>query len=136
MPRRAPGDISSQLRLRETRHHSRTVIRGLSASANRQIRDFERRHGLPYGDTALAFQRWSKPTRRTRDTHEWRYGSDDVHTDHVRSRLEQALRHLRRKARRELRTALEPVDARALRWTVNDPFAIPWLPWWLRRIEI
>ncbi|GIG62915.1 hypothetical protein Lfu02_72870 [Longispora fulva] len=136
MPRRAPGEIRSQLHQRDTRHHRRTVIKGLSASTNRQIGDFERQRGLPKGDIALAFQRWSSRARRSRNAEEWRYGYADVPTGHIRSLLEQALRNLRPKARRELRTALEPIDALVLGRTVNDPFAFPWHPWWLRRFEI
>ncbi|MFI5532917.1 hypothetical protein ACIA8O_30715 [Kitasatospora sp. NPDC051853] len=44
--------------------------------------------------------------------------------------------NLRLRARRELRAALAPVDARVVRRTVNDPFAPHHLPWWQRRIEI
>ncbi|MET9693827.1 hypothetical protein ABZY81_36265 [Streptomyces sp. NPDC006514] len=44
--------------------------------------------------------------------------------------------NLRARARRELRAALDPVDARVLKRTANDPFAPEHLHWWHRRIEV
>lgn len=136
MPRRAPGEMRSQLPPRDTRHAIRTVIRGLSASANRQIAAFERERGLPRGDVALAFRRRALRAERPRSAEERRYGYSDVPTRHVRSLLEVTAWNLRSRARRELRAALAPVDARILGRTVNDPFAPQDLPWWQRRIEI
>lgn len=136
MPRRTPGEIRSQLPLRDTRHARRTVIPGLSASANRQIFQFERERGLSRGDVAIAFRRWTLRAGRPRDAEERHYGCSDVPTGHIRTLLEVAAWNLRARARRELRAALAPVDARALDRTVNDPFAPEHLHWWHRRIEI
>jgi hypothetical protein len=136
MPRRTPGEIRSQLPLRDTGHDRRTVIPGLSASANRQIAAFERGRGLSKGDVALAFRRWALRAGRPRSAEEWHYGYSDVPTGHIRTLLEVAAWNLRSRARRELRAALAPIDARILRRTVNDPFAPQHLPWWQRRIEI
>src|SRR4051812_11203621 len=108
MPRRTPGGIRSQLPLRDTRHFSRTVIRGLSASTNRQIAQFERERRLPRGDIALAFRRWAHGARRPRNAEEWRYGCSDVPTGHTRTLLEVAACNLRPRARRELQAALAP----------------------------
>lgn len=135
MPRRRPGEIRAQLLPRDTRHARRTVIRGLSASTNRQIAQFERQRHLPQGSVAGAFSRWERRASRPRNGREWRYGYPEVATDHIRTLLETALWNLRPRARRELQAALAPVDTRVHRRTINDPFAPRHLPWWLRRIE-
>ncbi len=135
MPRRTPGEIRSQFPLRDTRHARRTVIQELSASANRQITAFERERGLPKGDVALAFQRWALRAGRPRSAEDWHYGCWDVPSGHIRTLLEVTAWNLRSRARRELRAALAPVDARILDRTANDPFAPQELPWWQRRIE-
>lgn len=136
MPRRTPGEIRIQQPHRNTRRARRTVIRGLSTSTNRQIAQFERERRLSQGDIALAFLRWKQRALRPRNAEEWRYGYADVPTGHIRTLLETALWNLRPRARRELRAALAPIDARVLRRTVNDPFAPRNLPWWQRRLEI
>ena len=136
MPRRTPGEIRTQLPRRNTRHARRTVIRGLSATTNRQIAQFERERHLDQGDVALAFLRWQRRATRPRNAEEWRYGYSDAPTGHIRTLLETALANLRPAARRELTAALAPIDARVLARTVNDPFAHRHLPWWQRRIEI
>jgi hypothetical protein len=114
------------------------VIRGLSASANRQIAAFERVNGLHPGQVAHAFRRWSQFHRRHRlvQPHEtvpedWR-----AHDCHVRTLLEHAAWALRRKARRELRAVLKPWDDLYEARTVNNPFLLSDLHWWLRRIEL
>lgn len=40
-----------------------------------------------------------------------------------------------RRAARELRAVLAPLDARFLARTLNDPYAPPGDPWWRRRLE-
>ncbi|GII30545.1 hypothetical protein Pmi06nite_39870 [Planotetraspora mira] len=112
------------------------MIRGLSASANRQIAQFERDRGLYRGDIALAFRRWALRAGRPRNAEEWLHGYSDVPTGHIRTLLEVTLWNLRPRAQRELRAAIAPIDARILKRTVNDPFAPQSLPWWQRRIEI
>jgi hypothetical protein len=115
------------------------VIRGLSASANRQIAVFEQSHGLLAGDVAHAFRRWSDTTRRRPRTNADPFYtpadmevSYDAH--HVRTLLEATLHTLRTKARRELDAVIGPADERVLQRTLNNPFADPGLPWWMRRI--
>ncbi|MFF1558982.1 hypothetical protein [Streptomyces sp. NPDC058279] len=53
----------------------------------------------------------------------------------VRSVLEAMCRVLPRRSARELRAVLTPLDERFLARTLNDPFASPQDPWWLRRLE-
>src|SRR5262249_4338910 len=140
MPRRSPGEIRSQLP-RRCRHGRSPVIRGLSASANRQIASFERSKCLHRGTVADAFRRWVQVGRRSHDRdgvvrdydaypEDWRSGDC-----HVRTVLEHAAWSLRRKARRELRAAIDPFDDRYEAHTVNNPFVSPGIFWWLRRIE-
>ncbi|MER8234241.1 hypothetical protein [Streptomyces sp. NPDC094049] len=137
MARRTPGEIRSQLRLRDTgRIRRTTVIPGLSASANRQIARFERDRGLDRGDIALSLRRWALRAGRPRKAEEWHYGFTDVPTGHIRTLLELAVWNLRPRARRELRAALAPIDARVLARTANDPFGFSGRPWWECRIEI
>ncbi|WP_445401725.1 hypothetical protein ACSMX9_09960 [Streptomyces sp. LE64] len=140
MPRRSPGEIRAQLPLRRRLRRRPPVIRGLSPSANGQIALFERRRGLPPGEVAHAFRRWSDTARRGGGNVELFYACEDAdfHHDsyHVRTLLEAALHALRTRARRELRTAIDPVDERVLRRTLNNPSAHPDLPWWMRRIGV
>jgi hypothetical protein len=55
---------------------------------------------------------------------------------HVRTLLEVTLHALRTKARRELNAVIGPADERVLQRTLNNPFADPDLPWWMRRIGV
>lgn len=116
------------------------MIRGLSASANRQIAVFERGHGLLAGEVAHAFRRWNADVRRPREDADRFYERDDTDLRngdyHVRSLLEITLRALRPKARRELSAAIGPADERVLDRTLNNPFAPRDLPWWMRRIGV
>ncbi|GAA2016732.1 hypothetical protein GCM10009839_10540 [Catenulispora yoronensis] len=136
MPRRSPGEIRSQLPLRNSGHVRRTVIQGLSASANRQIAQFERERQLSRGDVAGAFLRWERRATRPHNSMRWHYRHSEVSTEHIRALLETVLWNLRPRARRELLAVLAPVDTRILGRTVNDPFAPRFLPWWQRRLEI
>lgn len=108
------------------------AIRGLSVSANRQISDFERAHGLHPGMVARAFLHWGRRLPRRDLAPNCACDSGD----HVRTLLENALRALRPQARREFRRQLAPLDERVLARTVNDPFAPRDLPWWKRRMRI
>lgn len=116
------------------------MIRGLSASANRQIAVFERGHGLTAGEVAHAFRRWNANVRRPCENHDRFYdrGDTDLRDGdyHVRTLLEITLCALRHKARRELSIAIGPADERVLVRTLNNPFAPRDLPWWVRRIGV
>ncbi|MGW5306262.1 hypothetical protein ACWERF_20330 [Streptomyces griseoluteus] len=105
------------------------MIRGVSASAHRQIAAFERHRGLPAGEVAHAFRRWNATAQRPRGNADPFYESDDTplcsDDYHVRTLLEATLRALRRKARRELSTAVGPADERVLRHTLNNPVVSP-----------
>ncbi len=140
MPRRSPGEIRTQLPQRRTRYRRAPVIRGLSASASRQIAVFERGHGLPAGEVAHAFRRWNKSVRQPRGEPEPFYERDDTDLRngdyHIRTLLEMTLHALRSKARRELSAVIGPADERVLDRTLNNPFAPQDLPWWMRRIGV
>lgn len=142
MPRRSPGEIRSRLRPRRRGDGRPPVIRGLSASANRQIASFERANRLHQGEVAHALRRWAAQRSRPRSTdfpelrydlypQDWRAGDY-----HVRTLLDHAVRALRRKARRELCATLRLPDDQYLRRTANNPFARQDLHWWLRRIDL
>ena len=116
------------------------MIRGLSASASRQIAVFERGRGLPAGEVAHAFHRWNKSVRQPRGEPEPFYERDDTDLRngdyHIRTLLEMTLHALRPKARRELSAVIGPADERVLDRTLNNPFAPQDLPWWMRRIGV
>ncbi|MFD7996808.1 hypothetical protein [Streptomyces mexicanus] len=116
------------------------MIRGLSASANRQIAVFEPSRGLSPGEVAYAFRRWNAIARRPLADVDPFYetGGTDLRSGdyHVRTLLEGTLHTLRSKARRELSTVIDSADERILRRTLNNPFADPHLPWWMRRIGV
>ncbi|MFD4245132.1 hypothetical protein ACFWP3_26630 [Streptomyces sp. NPDC058525] len=109
------------------------MIRGLSASANRQIAAFERGHGLPAGEVAHAFRRWNADVRRSSEDADHFYERDDTDLRngdfHVRTLLEITLHALRSKARRELSAVIGPADERVLDCTLNNPFTPQDLPW-------
>ncbi|MGW1652321.1 hypothetical protein [Streptomyces atratus] len=135
MPRRSPGEIRAQLPHRINRG-TRAVIRGLSAATNRQIGRFERKNGLYSGDVAHAFRAWSQTVRRSYPSVELSCeGTTGWRDMHARTLLEAAMRTISTKARRELRKAVEPLDARFLARTLNNPLTPTDLPWWHRRIR-
>ncbi|MFI6526593.1 hypothetical protein [Streptomyces uncialis] len=115
------------------------MIRGLSASANRQIAVFERNHGLPAGELAYALARWIAAARRPPGDFDLFCERDDTdlrnYDFHVRTLLEITVHALTRTARRELIAVIRPADARVLDRTVHNPLTSPELPWWLRRIH-
>lgn len=140
MPRRSPGEDQSAAPAAPHAPPVDTRDPRLSASANRQIAVFERRHGLPAGEVANAFRRWSDVARRPREKTDRFYECDDIDLRngiyHVRTLLEITLHALRTKARRELAAAIGPADDSNLRRTLNNPFAATGLPWWMRRIDV
>lgn len=116
------------------------MIRGLSASANRQIAAFERSHSLPAGEVAHVFRCWNTSVRRPRGGLEPFYERDDTDLRsgdfHVRTLLEITLHALRSQARRELSAVIGPAGERVLDRTLNNPFAPQNLFWWMRRIVV
>ena len=136
MPRRSPGEIRARLPYRVNRGN-RAVIRGLSASANRQIAQFERKNGLRPGDVAHAFRAWAEALRRTSPgaRPSYAYGTTGWRDMHARTLLEAVLHTMTPKARRDMTRAIGPSDNRFLASTLNDPFAPAGLPWWHRRIR-
>jgi hypothetical protein len=142
MPRRTPSEIRAELSRRLSTNYAPAVIRGLSASTNHQIADFERANKLDRGDVSLAFQRWSRAARHLpcpSDSPDWPHDEDGFHGGngqvHVRTLLENVTRAMRAGASRELRSAISAIDALYLAQTLNDPHAPAGLPWWQRRIE-
>jgi len=137
MPRRSPGEIRAQLPYR-INYGSRTVIRSLSASANRQIRDFERNNALYPGEIARAFGVWSCMPRRSSEEVIYGHGNGTTawRDMHCRTLLEAAIGSMRTKARRELSSLIEPLDALHIARTANDFLAPADLPWWRCRIWI
>ncbi|MFJ7423839.1 hypothetical protein ACIQXD_35395 [Streptomyces uncialis] len=115
------------------------MIRGLSASASRQIAAFERDHALSAGEVAYAFARWNAAVRRPPGDFDHFCERDDTdlrnYDFHVRTLLENTVHALTRAARRELTAAIRPADERFLDRTVHNPLTPPELPWWLRRIH-
>lgn len=134
MPRRAPSEIRIQLNLRSTR----TVISGLSASANHQVMQYEVLHGYRPGAVAHALRSWSSAARHL-PCSTGPHAADGFHggngLPHARTLLERVLHALRGPARRELRAVLDPVDALYAASTLNDPSAPADRLWWERRIE-
>jgi hypothetical protein len=139
MPRKPPA------RVRAAAHPRRRTalpsgranggIRGASSALQGAIARFE--HDDPRlqpGDVAAAFRVWhrivSGPARRARD--------HALHADcewcnpPSRDVLELALHRLPRRAARELRELVEPLDERFLRLTIPLPSKPPG-PWWALR---
>jgi len=133
MPRRSPGEIRSSLPLRIPRGRPAT-IRSLSGSTNHQIIEFEKRHHLLPGAVASAIESWS----RALDPHpnggvSLGYGTTVWRDMHARTLLNDVIRQVRRRAKRELSRTLLPLDDRVLRRTMNNPYAPAGDPWWKRR---
>jgi hypothetical protein len=112
MPRRPPGEIRAQLPYRVNRG-SRVVIRGLSSSANRQIAQFEKKNRLYPGEVAYAIRVWAEILRRESPRAEpsCEYETTGWRDMHARTLLEAVLHNVSPKARRELVTAMGPLDS-------------------------
>jgi hypothetical protein len=116
--------------------HAR-VVPGISAPAQRYIADFERAHSRP-GAVADALACWSSVVHRSR-RHEPVHNplAPDLtdcpccdHGDRGRTLLEAALRRLPRRAARELRSAVAPLDALYLTRVRPEPALNDRLDWW------
>lgn len=139
MPRRPPAQVRSRLPRRSRRY--RCSIPGLPASVHRQLQNYELDNGLDLGQVADAYGRYrrfalrGKPYRRfagwTPDNaYDWR-----ADLDTPRNMLELAMRSLSPRARRRLQALITPLDEAYQAWSLNNPFAPPDLPWWMRRIN-
>ncbi|MCJ1679356.1 hypothetical protein MTF65_18815 [Streptomyces sp. APSN-46.1] len=140
MPRKAPSQVRSDLPRPPSRWDSRAVIPGISGKALADIARVERYRYAP-GAAWHALRHWR---RLVYERGPWvMYPSfvsdypccDPPWIGEHRQILEEFLAVLPRRARRELRAVLAPLDARFLARTLNDPYAAPGDPWWRRRLE-
>ncbi|WP_329521731.1 hypothetical protein [Spirillospora sp. NBC_01491] len=115
------------------------MIPGLSSAAHGQLHSFEHALGLPLGEVGGAYVRYRRSAFRVtcHDRNSWTPEPDydwRQDLDNARTMLELAMRALSPKARRQFQAMIDPLDAAYESWTLNNPFAPPELPWWLRRI--
>ncbi|WP_167544489.1 hypothetical protein [Micromonospora chersina] len=108
----------------------------------RQLRALDRLYSWPDNWTASAIVGWCRPPRKYRDygyprtqvpwhsDYDWRANSEDP-----RAVIEIAFGRVSKKARRELRRLVTPADERLQTLWLNNPFAHPHLPWWLRTFD-
>lgn len=101
----------------------------LAGAIHRLERDRPRR--MPLSE---AFQAWERLVRNghpwTDPLHPWQDGRENLD---ARADLEFALHALPRRAARELRSLVNPLDEIYLSNTSPDPYAPPDQPWWQRR---
>lgn len=140
MPRRRPALVRLDQPDRSRAGHSRADIPGLSRGTLAAIARIERRTyepGAAYdaleGWRALVHGRGPRVIYPDFSTHypccEPAWGGDH------RRPLEEICHALPRRAARELRALLAPLDARFIARTLNDPYAPAGDPWWRRRLE-
>ncbi|MDD9378209.1 hypothetical protein M8Z33_16400 [Streptomyces sp. ZAF1911] len=141
MARKAPSQVRSDLPRRTPREGDRAVVPGVSSRTLVEIARVER-HQYEPGAAYRALSAW-RATVYGRGPSWIIYPSwDDDYPccrpvwggDH-RETLEVFCRSLSRRAVRELRAVLAPLDARFLARTLPDPYAPPGDPWWRRRLE-
>lgn len=142
MPRRSPATVRAAFQPRRrswlARSSAAPAFHGLPLSTQRKIRDFERRNGLEPGAVTYAFRAW-KATGKRRNL---RWGDqptcyeDATQAESGRTLLERACLALPSKHRRKLRTLLRQPDAARYAQSIQDPFAPPEWPWWLRRTRV
>jgi hypothetical protein len=106
------------------------VVRGISAPAQRQITEFERRINIP-GAVAYAVTGWAREVRRPGNARTSVLASSFLDYDSPQGRhlLEIALRTLPSGAARELRAVVTPLDEMYLARVIPDP-RIDDLAWW------
>ncbi|MCJ0870025.1 hypothetical protein [Streptomyces sp. AP-93] len=141
MARKAPSRVRSDLPRRTSRQGDRAVVPGVSSRTLVEIARVER-HRYEPGAAYRALSDW-RATVYGRGPSWIIYPSwyDECPCcqtawggDH-RETLEVFCQALPRRAARELRAVLAPLDARFLARTLNDPYAPPGDPWWRRRLE-
>ncbi|MFZ3472241.1 hypothetical protein ACODT4_24780 [Streptomyces sp. 2.9] len=139
MARKAPSQVRSDLPRRPSPRDSRAVVPGVSSRTLAEIARIERHryepgaaHGALSAWRALVYRRgpWVIYPNWNEDFPccEPVWGND-------REALEVFCHLLSRRAARELRAVLGPLDARFMDRTLNDPYAPPGDPWWRRRLE-
>ncbi|MEU8390328.1 hypothetical protein [Micromonospora sp. NPDC048843] len=108
----------------------------------RQLRVLDRLYNWPDNWTASAIVTWCRPPGKDRgygcprtqvpwhSDYDWRANSDDP-----RAVIDIAFGRVSHKARRELRRLVTPADESRQRLWLNNPFADPCLPWWLRTLD-
>lgn len=140
MGRKAPSRVRSDLPRRSSRADDRAVVPGVSSRTLAEITRIERDRYEP-GAAHRALSAW-RATVYQRGP--WVIYPDwsrecpccaSPWDEDQRETLEVLCRVLTRRAARELRAVLAPLDARFLARTLNDPHAPPGDPWWRRRVE-
>lgn len=143
MPRRRPSAVRAALPLHPRKSRAFSVIDGLSAATSAEIRRWERARRKP-GEVARDLDWWARQAAEM-SSRRWHgmgsgpyyygyYGCLCCDHDAPRGRegLEEVLRALSRRGRRELRAVVEAVDSRVLASTYGDPPDTP--GWWNRRM--
>ncbi|MFD5420876.1 hypothetical protein ACFWJT_22965 [Streptomyces sp. NPDC127069] len=139
MPRRNPTQVRRGLPPRSRPGDGRQGVPGLSGRTLAGIARLERRPSWP-GPLFEAWRRWRALAYKPGP---WvMYAEDDCCAccdpfagADVREVLEAACLALPRRAARELRAVLAPLDARFLARTLPDPFVPPGDPWWTGRLD-
>ncbi|WP_407837709.1 hypothetical protein ACE1OC_17005 [Streptomyces sp. DSM 116496] len=141
MARKAPSQVRSDPPHRTPREGDRAVVPGVSARTLVEIARVERHRyepgaayralsawrGVVYGrgPSWIIYPSWDEDYPCCQPV----WGGDH------RGTLEAFCLSLPRRAVRELRAVLAPLDARFLARTLPDPYAPPGDPWWRRRLE-
>ncbi|MBT2445941.1 hypothetical protein J7F03_02325 [Streptomyces sp. ISL-43] len=139
MARKAPSQVRSDLPRRTSRKVARAVVPGVSSRTLAEISRIEHRRS-ELGAAYRALSTWRAMVYRRGPWviyPSWYRdcpccepdGGDD------REILEAFCHLLTRRAARELRAVLAPLDARFLARTLADPYAPAGDPWWRRRME-
>ncbi|GAA4231104.1 hypothetical protein GCM10022254_27410 [Actinomadura meridiana] len=134
------GLVRARLPRRSRRYN--VAIPGLPAFVHRQLHNYELENDIALGQVAVAYDSYRRIALRRGPDHrigglrrgpeeDWRSCLEDE----PRTLLELALRSLSPRARRHLRKLVDPLDLAYQSWSLNDPFAPPDHPWWLRRID-
>ncbi|MBT2384705.1 hypothetical protein [Streptomyces sp. ISL-11] len=133
MPRRPPATVRSALP-RRPRPYDRPgrVVPTLSAPAQRQTAEFERRHDRP-GSVADAVAAWSRLVHALppfADRNDWDDSCPCCTQTLARELLEDALHKLPPGAARELRAVVRPLDAVFLDRVAPEPRLADAPDWW------
>lgn len=140
MARKAPSRVRSDLPRRSSRADGRAVVPEVSSRTLAEIARVERDRYEP-GAAHRALSAW-RATVYQRGPWviypDWGGECPCCHPPgdgDQRETLEAFCHVLTRRAARELRAVLAPLDARFLARTLGDPHAPPGAPWWRRRVD-